>query len=104
MSLQALREKVLFHNSIDVWIALCEDAGSGWNDAEKYRAFVSRLRAAGMALRPFSLCAHEAGAVEKEKTEFAEKLASLKGSDPDYATYTVRLTDESMAKLRAAVS
>lgn len=101
MSLEALRKKVAFHNSIDVWIALCEDAGRPWNDAGGYRAFISRLRASGMALRPFSICAHEAGAVEKEKTEFAEALAARKGADPDCATYTIRLNDETLEALRA---
>lgn len=104
MSLEALRAKVAFHNSIDVWIALREDSGKGWNDTDGYRAFVSRLRAAGMALRPFSICAHEAGAVEKEKTEFAEKLAALKGADPDCATYTIRLNGETVAALRSAAA
>lgn len=104
MSLEALRKRVLFHNSIDVWIAACEDAGRRWDDTDGYRAFISRLRASGMALKPFSICAHEAGAVEREKTEFAERLAALKSSDPDCATYTVRLTDGALEALRAATA
>ena len=102
MSLEALRERVMFHNSIDVWIAACEDAGRAWNDTDGYRAFISKLRAGGMALKPFNLCAHEAGAVEKEKTEFAERLAAIK--HPDCATYTVRLTDGALESLRASIS
>ena len=104
MSLEALRRRVAFHNSIDVWIAACEDAGRRWNDTDGYRAFIAKLRAGGMVLKPFSICAHEAGAVEREKTEFAEKLAALKGSDPDCATYTVRLTDGALESLRAATA
>lgn len=104
MSLEALRAKVAFHNSIDVWIALCEDSGRGWNDIDGYRAFISKLRSTGMALRPFSICAHEAGAVEKEKTEFAEKLAALKSADPDCATYTIRLNGETVAALRSTLA
>lgn len=104
MSLEALRAKVAFHNSIDVWIALCEDSGRGWNDVDGYRAFISKLRSTGMALRPFSICAHEAGAVEKEKTEFAEKLAALKSADPDCATYTIRLNGETVAALRSTLA
>ena len=100
MSLESLRRKVAFQNSIDVWIAAAEDAGADWRDPEGYKRFVSYLRGRGLGLRAFTLCAHDAGAEEKEKADLAEKLAGERDADPNAATYTVRLTDEAMGVIR----
>lgn len=100
MSLEALRQRVIFHNSIDVWIAVADDRGIKWNDTENYRKFIAYLLANGLNLKAFTLCAHEAGAVEQEKTDFVDTLAQIKEADPNAATYTVRLTDPAMAVIR----
>lgn len=101
MSLDSLRRKVVFQNSIDVWIALAQDRGIEWNDPESYKKFIAYLLGHNLNLKAFTLCAHEAGAVEQEKTDFVERLAQLKDKDPDAATYTIRLTDAAMDTIRS---
>ena len=98
MTLEDLRRKVIFQNSIDVWIESCVEAGAGWNDQQGYMRFVKYLRTQGLNLRAFNLCAHEAGAVEREKTEFSEALRN--SGDQDSATYTIRLTDAAIESIR----
>ena len=100
LTLEALRQKVLFHNSIDVWIELCTETGTEWRDTAQYGRFIRYLRDAGLNLQSFNLCAHEAGETHAEKKEFAERLANLKGSDPDYATYTLRLSSKAVQAMR----
>jgi hypothetical protein len=96
--LDNLRNKVIFQNSIDVWIALCEENGTNWNDIDSYKNFIAFLQENNMPLKAFTLCAHEAGAVEKEKTDFAESLRSI--DDPKTKTYTIKLNDSTMDLLR----
>ena len=99
MSLDQIRERVIFHNSVDVWIAACREKGAEWNDPGGYRGFIAHLRRHGLNLKAFSLCAHDAGAVEEEKTRFVEALAEAK-DDPDSLTYTIRLGDSALETIR----
>ncbi len=100
MSLEALRKRVIFQNSIDVWIAICEDNEIDWNSPDNYKKFISYLLKNNLNLKAFTLCAHEAGAVEQEKTDFVEVLAQIKDQDPNAATYTIKLTDSTIQILR----
>jgi hypothetical protein len=34
MSLDEIRKKVIFHNSVDVWIAACAEKNASWNNPE----------------------------------------------------------------------
>jgi len=98
MSLDEIRKKVIFHNSIDVWIAACSEKNAVWSNPEGYKKFISYLLKNNLNLKAFSLCAHEAGATEQEKTKFADLLAESK--DPNAATYTIKLNDSSMDVIR----
>ena len=51
--------------------------------------------------KAFNLCAHEAGAVEEEKTKFTELLAEEKNTNPNAATYTIKLNDKSIGLIRS---
>ena len=46
------------------------------------------------------MCAHEAGATEEKKTKFADTLAETKDSDPNSATYTIKLNDITIDVIR----
>lgn len=98
MALADLRRKVIFHNSIDVWIESCHDAGVDWSSVAGYMRFIAHLRQSGLNLKTFNLCSHEAGAVEREKTDFADALRALK--DPNAATYTIKLSDAALESVR----
>jgi len=98
MSLDEIRKKVIFHNSIDVWIAACTEKNVAWTNPERYKKFISYLLKNNLNLKTFSLCAHDAGATEQEKTKFVDLLAESK--DPNAATYTIKLNDSSMDVIR----
>lgn len=101
MPLEDLRTKVLFHNSIDVWIEYCNEKSIAWNDTDLYKQFIGHLRSQNLNLKTFNLCAHEAGETEVAKKEFAESLSNLKRSDDDYSTYTIRLSSGTVKAIRA---
>ena len=100
LALDIIRKKVFFHNSIDVWISACEEKNIDWFDIEKYKKFISYLLQNNLHLKAFNLCAHEAGAVEVEKTKFTELLAEEKNTNPNAATYTIKLNDKSLTLIR----
>ena len=100
LALDIIRKKVFFHNSVDVWISACDEKNIDWNNTENYKKFISYLLKNNLQLKAFNLCAHEAGAVEEEKTKFVELLAEEKNTNPNAATYTIKLTASSIDLIR----
>ena len=100
LALDIIRKKVFFHNSVDVWISSCDEKNIDWNNTENYKKFISYLLKNNLQLKAFNLCAHEAGAVEEEKTKFVELLAEEKNTNPNAATYTIKLTASSIDLIR----
>lgn len=101
MSLEDLRKKALFQNTIDIWIVLCEEKNADWFSSENYKRFVSHLFQNGLKLQKFPLCIKETGGMYqrgRDKTQFAETLAQ--STDPNAAAYTIRLTDETIKIIR----
>jgi hypothetical protein len=99
MSLDEIRKKVIFHNSVDVWIATCMEKNIDWTNTDAYKKFIAYLLANNLNLKAFNLCAHEAGATEDEKVKFTETLAETK-EDPNSLTYTVKLNDVALNIIR----
>lgn len=99
MSLDDIRKKVIFHNSVDVWIAACGEQNIPWTNTEDYKKFISHLLKNNLNLKAFNLCAHDAGATEEEKTKFAETLAETK-DDPNSLIYAIKLTDGALGIVR----
>ena len=100
LALDLIRKKVFFHNSVDVWISACEEKNIDWNNTENYKKFIEYLLKNNLQLKAFNLCAHEAGATEEKKTKFADTLAETKDSDPNSATYTIKLNDMTIDVIR----
>ena len=100
LALDIIRKKVFFHNSVDVWISACEEKNTDWNNTENYKMFIEYLLKNNLQLKAFNLCAHEAGATEEEKTKFTESLAEEKNTNPNAATYTIKLNDKSIDLIR----
>ena len=100
LALDVIRKKVFFHNSIDVWISACDENNIDWFSAENYKKFIAYLLKNNLHLKAFNLCAHEAGATEEKKSKFADILAETKNSDPNAATYTIKLNDDSINIIR----
>ena len=104
LALDVIRKKVFFHNSIDVWISACEEKNLDWFNIESYKKFISYLLKNNLQMKAFNLCAHEAGATEEKKTKFADILAETKDSDPNTATYTIKLNKDTVDLIREFTS
>jgi len=100
LALDVIRKKVFFHNSIDVWISACEEKNVDWYNTENYKKFISYLLKNNLQMKTFNLCAHEAGATEEKKTKFADILSETKDTDPNTATYTIKLNDITIDVIR----
>lgn len=101
MTLEELRSKALFQNTIDTWIMLCEENSADWYSPENYKKFMAHLFQNGLKLQKFPLCIKESGGMYqrgKDKTQFAETLAQ--STDPNAAAYTIRLSDETIKIIR----
>ena len=101
MTLEDLRKRALFQNTIDTWIMLCEENNAEWFEPENYKRFMAHLFQNGLKLQKFPLCIKESGGMYqrgKDKTQFSESLAQ--STDPNAAAYTIKLTDETIRIIR----
>ncbi|NDB33182.1 MAG: hypothetical protein EB150_07275 [Nitrososphaeria archaeon] len=100
MSLEDLRTRAIYQNSMDTWIAACEEKKVDWYETEHYKKFIAHLLKNGLALKKFPLCVKETGGFEggKNKTTFAETLANQ--TDPNAAVYTIKLNDTAIKVIR----
>jgi hypothetical protein len=101
MTLEELRRKALFQNTIDTWIVHCEEKNVDWYKPENYKKFITHLLQSGLKLQKFPLCIKESGGMYqrgKDKTQFAEVLSH--STDPNAAAYTVRLNDDAIKIIR----
>lgn len=101
MTLDELRIKAIYQNSIDTWIIACEEKNVDWYETENYKKFIAHLLQNGLALKKFPLCIKETGGMHergKDKTTFAESLAQL--TDPNAAAYTIKLNDNALKIIR----
>lgn len=102
MALEHLRDKAFFQNTIDVWIAYCEEKKLEWYDPEAYRRFIRHLDSRGVKMAKFPLCIKESGGMYergKDKAVFLEQLSKL--SSDDAAAYTVKLSGEVLSAIRS---
>jgi hypothetical protein len=101
LALDTLRTKAIYQNSIDTWIAACEEKKLDWYETENYKKFIAHLLQNGLTLKKFPLCIKETGGMYergKDKTTFAETLAQL--TDPNAAAYTIKLNDNALRIIR----
>ena len=101
MSLEQLRKKAIYQNTIDTWIAACEEKNLDWYETENYKKFISFLSKNNLKMQKFPLCIKEAGSEYergRDKTKFAEVLSE--SEDPNAAAYTVKLNDATLEIVR----
>ena len=102
MTLEELRQKAFFQNTIDVWIMYCEERGWDWYSIDAYRRFISHLNSKGIKMQKFSLCIKESGGMferGKDKAQFLDQLSKF--SSDDAAAYTVKLSGDVIATIRS---
>lgn len=101
MALENLRTKAIYQNTIDTWIAYCEENGIDWYETENYKKFVAFLHKSALNLKKFPFCIKEVGGMYergKDKTKFAETLSE--SEDSNAAAYTIKLNDSTLKVIR----
>jgi len=102
MSLEELRSKAFFQNTIDVWIMCCQEKIWDWYDVEAYKYFIRYLRSKGVKMQKFPLCIKESGGMYergRDKSKFLEELSHY--SSDDASAYTIRLNAEVLSAIRS---
>ncbi|AFU59019.1 MAG: hypothetical protein QXX64_01030 [Nitrososphaera sp.] len=102
MTLEELRQKAFFQNTIDVWIMYCAERNRNWYDIDAYRRFISHLNAKGVKMQKFPLCIKESGGMYergKDKAQFLDQLSKIPSDDA--AAYTLKLSGDVIAAIRS---
>src|ERR687889_2114821 len=102
MTLEELRQKAFFQNTIDVWIAYSEERGWDWYNIDAYRSFIEHLLSKGIRMQKFPLCIKESGGIYergKDKTQFLDELSKL--SSDDASAYSIKLSDPLLSAIRS---
>jgi hypothetical protein len=101
MTLDDLRQKVIYQNTLDIWIGACEEKNIKWNETENYKKFIDYLLKQNLNMKKFPLCVSDSDSqleLDRKKAKFAEILSEKK--EPNCATYTVRLNDSTLDLIR----
>jgi hypothetical protein len=101
LSLENLREKAFFQNSIDVWIMLCEEKNWEYSDIKNYLRFIDYLFSNNIKIQRFPLCIKESGGMYergKDKTAFLESLSKVQSDNA--SAFTIKLTENTISKIR----
>jgi hypothetical protein len=98
--LEQLKAKALFQNTIDVWIALCNEKGLEWYSIDGYRAFIRYLLSKNVKMNRFPLCVKETGTYErnKDKVSLLDELSKLNVQDAQ--VYIVKLDEKTLKVIR----
>jgi hypothetical protein len=102
MTLEELRQKAFFQNTIDIWIMYCSERDKDWYDVDAYRRFIGHLNSKGMKMQKFPLCIKESGGMYergKDKAKFLEDLSKF--SSDDAAAYTIKLSGDVISAIRS---
>ena len=101
MTLDDLRKKVIYQNTVDVWIGACDEKNINWNETESYKKFIDYLLNQNLSMKKFPLCVSDSDSQlesARAKAKFAEILSETKA--PNCETYTVRLNDSTIDLIR----
>ena len=101
LALDIIRMKVVYQNTVDIWIAICQEQNVDWNNTETYKKFIAYLLHTELTMKKFPLCIKESGGNferGQDKTEFGEKLSE--SNDENSAVYTIKLNDIAISIIR----
>jgi hypothetical protein len=101
MTLDKLRQKVIYQNTIDVWIKLCEEKNMDWKVAENYKKFIDFLLNNNINMKKFPVCVSDSDSKlesTRQKVKFAEGLSEE--NNPNSTTYTIKLNDPTLEIIR----
>jgi len=101
MALEELRKKVLYQNSIEIWIGASKEKNIDWFDTENYKKFIAFLLKNNLNMKQMSICFDESDKVSEgghSKRAFANKLAAFK--DENSSCYSIKLNDGNIELIR----
>jgi len=102
MTLEELRQKAFFQNTIDIWIMYCAERDWDWYNIDTYRRFISHLSSKGVKMQKFPLCIKESGGMYergKDKAQFLDQLSKIPSDDA--SAYTLKLSADVIASIRS---
>ena len=53
LALDNIRKKVAYQNTVDIWIAMCQEQGTDWNNTETYKKFIAYLLQTKLTMKNF---------------------------------------------------
>lgn len=102
LTLETLRSKAFFQNTIDVWIMFCEEQKWDWYDIDAYRYFITYLNSKNVKMQKFPLCIKESGGMYergRDKSKFLEELSHF--TSDDASAYTIKLSTDVLSTIRS---
>jgi hypothetical protein len=101
MALEELRKKVLYQNSIEIWIGASKEKNIDWFDTENYKKFIAFLLKNNLNMKQMSICFDESDTASEgghSKKVFANKLAAF--NDENSSCYSIKLNDGNIELIR----
>ena len=101
MTLEELRKKVLYQNSIEIWIGISEEEKIDWVDTENYKKFIAFLLKNKLNMKQMSICFDESDTASyggHSKKVFANNLAAI--NDVNSHCYSIKLNDGAIELIR----
>ena len=101
MALEDLRKKVIYQNSIEIWIGTCKEKSIDWYDTENYKKFIAFLRQNKLNMKQMTICFDESDTASDgghSKKVFANNLAAI--NNDDSACYSIKLNDANIELIR----
>ena len=101
MALEELRKKVLYQNSIEIWIGISEEKKIDWVNTENYKKFIAFLLKNKLNMKQMSICFDESDKASEgghSKKVFANKLAEINVDNS--SCYSIKLNDNTIELIR----
>ena len=101
MALEELRKKVLYQNSIEIWIVVSKGKNMDWFETENYQKFIAFLLKNNLKMKQMTICFDESDTVSDDghsKKVFANKLAAF--NDENSSCYSIKLNDAAIELIR----
>ncbi len=101
MALEELRKKVLYQNSIEIWIGISSEKNIDWVNPDNYQKFIAFLLKNNQNMKQMSICFDESDKASEgghSKKVFANNLAAI--NDENSACYSIKLNDSAIELIR----
>ena len=104
MALEELRKKVLYQNSIEIWIGISKEKNIDWVDTDNYQKFIAFLLKNNQNMKTMSICFDESDKATDgghSKKVFANNLAAI--NDANSHCYSIKLKDSAIELIRTFI-